>query len=145
MLHPLYIIIVIIVYLGLQNVRNNYREQKKIFDEALAHDDDSSEIDPDEIDFLVDDLFKLEINGKTLKSIVDNIKSKAVAPRPNSAASSKTSSGKQNNYSKKLPFIQTRSTSFLNPTKSNSYNSLKSPSNAKKQLVDSELSEEGEE
>jgi hypothetical protein len=59
-------------------VRKNYREQKRIFDEALLYEDDNSnEIDPDEIDILVNDLFKLELNGKTLKSIVDSINSKA--------------------------------------------------------------------
>ena len=68
-------------------MRDNYREQKRIFDEALKYgNDDTSEINPDEIDFLVDDLFKLEINGKTLKSIVDNIKSKTATPKPKSAA-----------------------------------------------------------
>ena len=70
-------------------MRRNYREQKKIFDEALAYeDDDGSEIDPDEIDFLVDDLFKLELNGKTLKSIVDNIKSKPSMTSPSSSSKS---------------------------------------------------------
>ena len=70
-------------------MRRNYREQKKIFDVALAYeDDDSSKIDPDEIDFLVDDLFKLELNGKTLKSIVDNIKSKPSMTSPSSSSKS---------------------------------------------------------
>ena len=60
--------------LGLENARKNYREQKRIFDEAIAYDkgENSSQIDPDDIDFLIDDLFKLELNGKTLKSIVNN-------------------------------------------------------------------------
>jgi hypothetical protein len=106
-------------------VRNNYREQKKIFDEALRYeDDDSSEIDPDEIDFLVDDLFKLELNGKTLKSIVDNIKSKPKVP-----SSSKSSSGSNNN-SQKLPFVQTRSKSFYKPVNNNQTRPSSSSSNS---------------
>jgi hypothetical protein len=74
----------------LENVRKNYREQKRIFDEAILYednDDDNNEIGPDDIDSLIDNLFKLELNGKTLKSIVNNINSKKGPPQSKQAAS----------------------------------------------------------
>ena len=79
-------------------MRNNYQEQKKIFADALKN---AKQNDPivgiNEIDKLINDLYKLKCNGKQLKAIIDKLKSQnklkpSGMQRPPSSSSQRESS-----------------------------------------------------
>ena len=68
------------VLAGLRNVKQNYIEQKKIFTTTLQQNVADDEISSEDIDDLIDELFNLPLNGATIKSVVDTLKSSRHKP-----------------------------------------------------------------